>query len=46
MTETNKERAVSFLELAASGQVQEAYSRFVGTGFRHHNPFSKGQQIA
>ncbi len=42
MTETNKERAILFLEMAAGGQVQEAYSRFVGPGFRHHNPFFEG----
>jgi predicted SnoaL-like aldol condensation-catalyzing enzyme len=38
----NKESAVSFLEMAASGNVSEAYSKFVGAGFRHHNPFFEG----
>jgi predicted SnoaL-like aldol condensation-catalyzing enzyme len=42
MTETNKDKAVAFLELAASGQVHEAYSNFVGSGFKHHNPFYEG----
>jgi predicted SnoaL-like aldol condensation-catalyzing enzyme len=38
----NKESAISFLEMASSGKVNEAYSKFVGTGFRHHNPFFEG----
>jgi len=42
MTENNKEAAVTFLKLAASGKVREAYSKFVGPGFRHHNPFFEG----
>ena len=42
MTENNKDVAVAFLELAASGSVREAYSKFVGTGFKHHNPFFEG----
>jgi len=42
MTDNNKNAAVSFLELASSGKVREAYSKFVGDGFRHHNPFFEG----
>lgn len=42
MNDTNKENAISFLEMASSGKVSEAYSRFVGAGFRHHNPFFEG----
>jgi predicted SnoaL-like aldol condensation-catalyzing enzyme len=42
MTDTNKDNAISFLKLAASGKVREAYSKFVGAGFRHHNPFFEG----
>jgi predicted SnoaL-like aldol condensation-catalyzing enzyme len=42
MANSNKDVAVSFLKLAASGKVREAYSKFVGVGFRHHNPFFKG----
>ena len=38
----HKNAAVSFLELASSGKVDEAYSKFVGDGFRHHNPFFEG----
>ena len=38
----NKENAISFLEMAASGNVSEAYSKFVGVDFRHHNAFFEG----
>lgn len=37
-----KEMAVSFLRLTASGQVCEAYSSYVGPGFRHHNAYFRG----
>lgn len=42
MIESSKEKAVSFLQLVASGEVREAYSRYIGTDFRHHNPFFRG----
>ena len=42
MKDSNKDAAVTFLRLAASGKVREAYSKFVGPGFRHHNPFFEG----
>ncbi len=32
MADGNKDAAVSFLKLAASGKVREAYSKFVGAG--------------
>ena len=38
----NKEAAISFLKMASSGDVREAYSKFVGPDFRHHNPFFEG----
>ena len=38
----NKDIAVAFLEMASSGDVHEAYSQFVGAGFKHHNPFFDG----
>jgi predicted SnoaL-like aldol condensation-catalyzing enzyme len=38
----NKERAMDFLHLASSGQVRQAYQKYVGPGFRHHNPYFKG----
>ncbi|MBE1441493.1 nuclear transport factor 2 family protein [Paenibacillus sp. OAS669] len=37
-----KEQAVLFLQLVASGEVREAYQRYIGPGFRHHNPFFRG----
>ena len=42
MTESHKDKAVAFLELASQGNVAEAYSKFVGNGFKHHNPFFEG----
>lgn len=38
----NKDIAELFLKMASSGKVNEAYSKFIGTGFRHHNPFFAG----
>lgn len=42
MTDTNTIAAVSFLKLASSGRVSEAYSKYIAAGFRHHNPFFEG----
>ncbi len=42
MADTDKEAAISFLKLAISGNIRDAYSRFVGAGFRHHNPYFEG----
>lgn len=39
---TQKEKAVSFLQLVASGKVREAYQSYIGPGFCHHNPFFPG----
>lgn len=33
---------MSFLRLVASGKVREAYRSHIGPGFRHHNPFFRG----
>jgi|UPI0004073E73 predicted SnoaL-like aldol condensation-catalyzing enzyme len=41
-TLSKKEKAVSFLQLVASGEVREAYERHIGDGFSHHNPFFYG----
>ncbi len=41
-TLSNKERAVSFLQLVAGGKVKEAYNSHVGLSFSHHNPFFPG----
>ncbi len=47
MTATaNKEIAVSFLRLAASGRVREAYEKYVHPDFIHHNPYFKGDRDA
>ncbi|SEP62018.1 Predicted SnoaL-like aldol condensation-catalyzing enzyme [Virgibacillus subterraneus] len=37
-----KEQAVSFLKLVASGNVDEAYRRYIGSEFHHHNAFFQG----
>ncbi|WP_163103170.1 nuclear transport factor 2 family protein [Peribacillus alkalitolerans] len=37
-----KEKAVSFLQLVATGKVREAYRSHVGPDFCHHNPFFRG----
>jgi predicted SnoaL-like aldol condensation-catalyzing enzyme len=43
MTETTyKEAAVRFLEMTAAGQVEQAFERFAGPQFRHHNPHFAG----
>ncbi|CAG1001853.1 MAG: hypothetical protein OIN86_03840 [Candidatus Methanoperedens sp.] len=45
MTETShREIAISFLKLAASGKVREAYTRYVSLNFQHHNPFFRGDR--
>lgn len=36
------EAASDFLRLVASGRIREAYSKYVGASFRHHNPFFHG----
>ena len=42
----NKEAAASFLRLASSGKVKEAYQQYVGASFRHHNPYFHGDAEA
>jgi predicted SnoaL-like aldol condensation-catalyzing enzyme len=39
---SRKELAVSFLRLASSGEVREAYDRYIAPDFRHHNPYFRG----
>jgi predicted SnoaL-like aldol condensation-catalyzing enzyme len=41
-TGSRKEAAVDFLRLAASGNVRDAYARYVAPSFRHHNPYFRG----
>ncbi|WP_043933250.1 nuclear transport factor 2 family protein [Bacillus sp. EB01] len=42
MSNSLKDKAVSFLQLVATGEVREAYSRYVSPDFRHHNPYFRG----
>ncbi|WP_223587670.1 nuclear transport factor 2 family protein [Neobacillus bataviensis] len=42
MKNSLREKAVSFLQLVASGDVREAYSKYIGPDFRHHNAFFRG----
>jgi predicted SnoaL-like aldol condensation-catalyzing enzyme len=42
----NKERAISFLRLASSGNVREAYETYVHPDFRHHNPYVPGDRAS
>ncbi len=37
-----KDIAISFLRMSSSGQVEEAYPKYVGTEFKHHNPYYRG----
>lgn len=46
MAHNNKEVAVSFLQMASSGDVREAYAKFVGADFTHHNPYFEGSAEA
>jgi predicted SnoaL-like aldol condensation-catalyzing enzyme len=35
----NRDRAVDFLQLAAAGHVDEAYTKYIAPDFVHHNPW-------
>ena len=37
-----KEKSISFLHNVASGNVREAYQKYIGPDFLHHNPFFSG----
>lgn len=45
-TMTFKEAAVAFLQMTAAGQVEQAFERFAGADFRHHNPYFPGDAAA
>lgn len=45
-TEDNKDIAVMFLQMASSGNVHDAYAKYVAKDFKHHNPFSEGSAAA
>ncbi len=42
MSNSLEEKAVSFLQLVATGEVREAYQKYVSPDFRHHNPYFRG----
>ncbi len=37
-----RETAATFLKLAASGTVSEAFEKYISADFRHHNPHFRG----
>ena len=37
-----KQSAISFLNLASSGKLDEAYGNYISANFRHHNPYFPG----
>ncbi|HSC15518.1 MAG TPA: nuclear transport factor 2 family protein [Gammaproteobacteria bacterium] len=39
-----KDNALSFLRLVGSGKVRDAYERYVGPSFRHHNAYFRGDR--
>ena len=41
-----KETAISFLRLASSGNVREAYDTYIHPDFRHHNPYFPGDRAS
>jgi predicted SnoaL-like aldol condensation-catalyzing enzyme len=41
-TALHKNTALAFLRLAASGRAREAFQNYAGPGFRHHNPYFRG----
>lgn len=41
-TQSRKDAAVEFLTLIVAGDVRGAYTRHVGSGLRHHNPYFPG----
>lgn len=41
---TRKEKAITFLKMAGSGDVKAAYDRFIASEFIHHNQYFKGDR--
>ena len=41
---SNKDSAIEFLRLASSGNVREAYEKYIHPDFRHHNPYFNGDR--
>ena len=46
MSDSHKAVALSFLRLAAAGKSREAFQKHVAPGFRHHNPYFRGDAEA
>lgn len=45
-TQSQKQMALDFLKLAASGKVDEAFERYVDPSFIHHNQYFKGDRAS
>ena len=41
-SQTNKQIALDFLALSSKGHSREAFSKYIVSGFRHHNVYFKG----
>jgi len=41
-TATLKDAAIDFLKLSAAGKADQAFDRYAGPGFLHHNPHFRG----
>ncbi len=41
---SHREKAISFLNLVASGKVREAYDTYVSLDFKHHNAYFRGDR--
>ena len=39
---SKRDMATSFLKLAASGKLDDAYGKYISANFRHHNPYFAG----
>lgn len=39
---SHKEKAITFLQLVAQGNVREAYQQYISPNFSHHNPYFPG----
>jgi predicted SnoaL-like aldol condensation-catalyzing enzyme len=39
-----RDKSVSFLRLVGAGKVRDAYERYVGASFRHHNAYFRGDR--
>jgi predicted SnoaL-like aldol condensation-catalyzing enzyme len=44
MMASKKDLAVSFLQLASSGNARQAFHKYVHPQFSHHNPYFKGDR--